>query len=136
MDTKKIKHLEFIRAKLQIDKKHAIYCKNYAKARDCHIRLKNLNNAINQEQDKLWNYTLSVKVTKSSIDYLIEIYKYFDQLNYKSLLHGKILAQLSIVNEDIDDLFLQENYEKSIIKINELQQLRRFISEKELLIHS
>ncbi|WP_291122150.1 hypothetical protein [Empedobacter sp. UBA7620] len=136
METKKIKHLEFIRAELQVDKKHAIYCKNYAKARDCHIRLKNLNNAINQEQDKLWNYTLSVKVNTNSIDYLIEIYKYFDQLNYKSLLHGKILAQLSIVNEEIDNLFLQDNLEKSTIKINELQQLRRFISEKELLINS
>ncbi len=136
METKKIKHLEFIRAELQVDKKHAIYCKNYAKARDCHIRLKNLNNTINQEQDKLWNYTLSVKVNTNSIDYLIEIYKYFDQLNYKSLLHGKILAQLSIVNEEIDNLFLQDNLEKSTIKINELQQLRRFISEKELLINS
>ncbi|MDH2208077.1 hypothetical protein N5J53_13800 [Empedobacter sp. GD03644] len=136
METKKIKHLEFIRAELQVDKKHAIYCKNYSRARDCHIRLKNLNNAINQEQDKLWNYTLSVKVNINSIDYLIEIYKYFDQLNYKLLLHGKILAQLSIVNEEIDDLFLQENYEKSTIKINELQQLRQFITEKELLIHS
>lgn len=136
MDTKKIKHLEFIQVKLQVDKKHAIYCKNYAKARNCHIRLKNINNTINQEQNKLWNYTLSVKVNTNSIDYLIEIYKYFDQINYKSLLHGKILAQLSIVNEEIDDLFLQDNLEKSKIKINELQQLRKFILEKELLIHS
>jgi len=136
MDTKKIKHLEFIQAKLQVDKKHAIYCKNYAKARNCHIRLNNINNTINQEQNKLWNYTLSVKVNTYSIDYLIEIYKYFDQINYKSLLHGKILAQLSIVNEEIDDFFLQDNLEKSKIKINELQQLRKFILEKELLIHS
>ena len=67
METKKIKYLEFIRAKLQVDKKHAIYCKNYAKARDCHIRLKNINNTINQEQNKLWNYTLSVKVNTYSI---------------------------------------------------------------------
>ena len=132
METKKIKYLEFIRAKLQVDKKHAIYCKNYAKARDCHIRLKNINNTINQEQNKLCNYTLSVKVNTYSIDYLIEIYKYFDQFNYKSLLYGKILAQLSIVNKEIDDLFLQDNLEKSTIKINELQQLRKFISEKEL----
>ncbi|HCC94273.1 MAG TPA: hypothetical protein DEQ26_08080 [Flavobacteriaceae bacterium] len=136
METKKIKHLEFIQAKLQVDKKHAIYCKNYAKARNCHIRLKNINNSINQEQNKPWNYTLSVKVNTYSIDYLIEIYKYFDQLNHKSLLHSKILAQLSIVNEEIDDLFLQDNLEKSTIKINELQQLRRFISEKELLNNS
>ena len=132
METKKIKYLEFIRAKLQVDKKHAIYCKNYAKARDCHIRLKNINNTINQEQNKLWNYTLSVKVNTYSIDYLIEIYKYFDQINYKSLLYNKILTQLSIVNEEIDDLFLQDNLEKSTIKINELRQLREFIVEKEL----
>ncbi|MFV0189713.1 MULTISPECIES: hypothetical protein [Empedobacter] len=132
METKKIKQLEFIRAKLQVDKKHAIYCKNYAKARNCHIRLKNINNSINQEQNKLWNYTLSVKVNTYSIDYLIEIYKYFDQINYKSLLYNKILTQLSIVNEEIDDLFLQDNLEKSTIKINELRQLREFIVEKEL----
>lgn len=132
METKILKHLEFIRVELQFDKKHAIYCKNYAKARDCHIRLKNLNNRIIQEQDKLWNYTLSVKVNTNSIDYLIEIYKYFDQLNYRSLLYSKILAQLTIVNDEIDELFLQDNFEKSIIKINELKQLRKFISEKEL----
>lgn len=132
METKILKHLEFIRVELQFDKKHAIYCKNYAKARDCHIRLKNLNNRIIQEQDKLWNYTLSVKVNTNSIDYLIEIYKYFDQLNYRSLLYSKILAQLTIVNDEIDELFLQDNFEKSIIKINEIKQLRKFISEKEL----
>lgn len=132
METKKIKHLELIRVELQVDKKHAIYCKNYVKAINSHIQLKQLNKAILQEQEKLWNYTLSVKVNTNSIDYLIEIYKYFDQLNYKSLLYTKISTQLSIVNKEIDDLFLRDNYEESTIKINELHQLRKFILEKEL----
>lgn len=132
METKKIKHLELIRVEIQHQKKWSIYKKNYKKARNYHIQLKQLNKAIKQEQDKLWNFTLSVKVNTNSINYLIEIYKYFDQLNYKSLLYSKILAQLSIVNDEIDDLFLQDNFEKSTIKINELQQLRKFISEKEL----
>lgn len=131
METKKIKHLELIRVELQVDKKHAIYCKNYVKARNSHIQLKQLNKEILQEQEKLWNYTLSVKVNTNSIDYLIEIYKYFDQFNYKSLLYNKISTQLSIVNKEIDDLFLQDNCEKSTIKINELHQLRKFILEKE-----
>lgn len=93
MDTKKIKHLEFIRAKLQVDKKHAIYCKNYAKARNCHIRLKNINNSINQEQDKLWNYVLNESISVTNFQLFENIFRYFDQKNYQSRMIDKIENQ-------------------------------------------
>lgn len=133
MDTHKIKELELIRTKLQFQKYNLISIRRFTEARICHLKLMKLEEVINVEQDVLWKHTLNEKVSNDTVDSLIEIFKYFDQLNYKSRLFEKISNQIEVINKELDKYFTNDKMDNIQLKLVEINQLKTIIVRKELL---
>ena len=114
MDTIKIRHLELLQAELKVEKKNALKIKCYSRARNIHLQIKKAERAIKHEQIKLWNYTLQTKIIKKNFINFQEIYKYFDELNYKSLMFEKFIYQISELEEQIELSERKKDYSLSI----------------------
>ncbi|MDM1543267.1 hypothetical protein OBK19_09410 [Empedobacter falsenii] len=133
MDTYKIKELELIRTKLQFQKYNLISKRQFTDARLCHLKLKKLEDLIHHERDFLWKYVLDEIVSNDTIDSLIDIFKYFDQLNYKSRLFEKISNQIEIINQELDQYITNDKLDDVQLKLFEINQLKTIIVKKELL---
>lgn len=88
---------------------------------------------IHHERDFLWKYVLDEIVSNDTIDSLIDIFKYFDQLNYKSRLFEKISNQIEIINQELDQYITNDKLDDVQLKLFEINQLKTIIVKKELL---
>ena len=90
MNTKFIQELEINRADYIHEKAFSIQAKFYDRARIMHLKLKKIERQISSEQSRLWNFTLRNRITLNNYNSFLEIYRYFDHLNYKSRINEKI----------------------------------------------
>lgn len=98
------------------------------------LKIKNIEENIRAEQIELWNYYLKTSISASTIDELVDIIQYFDQLNYKDHLYDKILNELAQLSSSFD-CYLEEGDERMMEMVKNqmemLQDLMRGIYQSE-----
>lgn len=133
MDTIKIRHLELRQTELLVEKKYALQTKYYSQVRNIHLQIKKIERTIKHEQIKLWNYTLQSQINEKNYIFFYEIYKYFDELNYKSLLFEKFTHQISELEEQIELNEMKKDFSTNINLKSEKIYYLNFIKNKDYL---
>ena len=134
MQTLTIKSLEYDKAILiaQLPTYNSILNEN--ELISIRLKIKNIEENIRAEQIELWNYYLKTSISASTIDELVDIIQYFDQLNYKDHLYDKILNELAQLSSSFD-CYLEEGDERMMEMVKNqmemLQDLMRGIYQSE-----
>lgn len=98
MKTITIRYLEYKRTQLLAE---LINC-DLEKKDLLNQELIEINHSIDQEQVNLWNYYLQTPITLDNFEYLCDIIRYFDQINYADRLFDKITKEIEQLREDFD----------------------------------
>lgn len=124
LKTKKIKHLEFLRAELINDhRNNENNCQNEE-------TIQEIEEKIQGEQKFLWNYYLQNPIDSSNFDELEDIIRYFDQINYKNRIYEKILAQKAELNSLFDKMIIEQAMQEAKKIEIELNRLCNLINER------
>ena len=133
MNLHHIKHLEMQRADLMYEKQFSLDIKCYSRARNLHLQLRKVERRIAQEQTKLWNFTLRTTINQKTINSYVEIYRYFDQLNYTSRLYDRIMLQIVTYNEALDQIYNNNGTTEISLIIAEINWLRNYIKHHRII---
>lgn len=134
MNTIRIKALELEFAELENNNLLFKKFKAFEKVKTNLIKHKKIQKNIKKEQVALWNFTIRNNVTKENIEVFLDIYKYFDQLNYKFRFYEKIIGQISQIHDELDRCYRLNCKDFDIDQYkNELEFLEQIIKQKNLL---
>lgn len=106
----KIRNLELLRTELQSEKKHALQIKCYSRARNLYIQIRKVERTIQNEQTRLWNFTLKRTISLNNFELFENVFKYFDQKNYQSRMIDKIENQTEYNQEEVTRLINLQQY--------------------------
>lgn len=132
----KIRNLELFRTELQSEKKHALQIKCYSRARNLHIQIRKVERAIQNEQTRLWNFTLKRTISLNNFELFENIFRYFDQKNYQSRMIDKIENQNEYNQEEVTRLINLQQYKLAFnerfkkLHLMELTNKRYTVNEK------
>ena len=130
MHTIKIRHLEFLKTELQIEKKNALHINCYSKARNLHIQIRKIERDIKYEQIKLWNYVLNESISVTNFQLFENIYRYFDLKNYQLRVIDKIENQILFNQEEVTRSVGLQHYEFAYAKQNENLYLMNLLNKR------